>query len=333
MLAGGIVTVLGMAALPLTEYLPTSVQTAWPIVSQVIVTAGWSMLNINLVPSLMAVTAGRNRNRAFAVNGALRGLGTFLGAVSGGLLPGLFSDLLHATSADPTPYGLALWVGAAVGVLGLIPLSAVGEAKPVGRGEVVGSRGSFPLMPVTLMISYVCLRHGGWATSRAFYNAYVDTVLHLSASSIGLITGVAQFAAMLAALLTPRLASRRSNGWTLMVTTLGLVVSLLPLALIPHWGAAGLSQLGVLVLSAIWMPAFQVFQMELVEPQWRSLSYGAVSMAMGFSFGLVSLLGGYVIAAGGYRSLFTLGVVLTTASSAVIAYIHNSLDPERARPP
>jgi predicted MFS family arabinose efflux permease len=179
----------------------------------------------------------------------------------------------------------------------------------------------------------VCLRHGGWATSRAFYNAYVDTVLHLSASSIGLITGVAQFAAMLAALLTPRLASRRSNGWTLMVTTLGLVVSLLPLALIPHWGAAGLSQLGVLVLSAIWMPAFQVFQMELVEPQWRSLSYGAVSMAMGFSFGLVSLLGGYVIAAGGYRSLFTLGVVLTTASSAVIAYIHNSLDPERARPP
>jgi hypothetical protein len=42
--------------------------------------------------------------------------------------------------------------------------------------------------------------------------------------------------------------------------------------------------------------------MELVELQWRSLLYGAVSMAVGFSFGVVSLLGGCVIAAGGYRS-------------------------------
>ena len=66
--------------------------------------------------------------------------------------------------------------------------------------------------------------------------------------------------------------------------------------------------------------------MELVEPQWRSLAYGAVSMAMGFSFGLISLLGGYVIAAGGYRSLFALGVALTTASSVMIWRIRNRLD-------
>jgi MFS-type transporter involved in bile tolerance (Atg22 family) len=65
---------------------------------------------------------------------------------------------------------------------------------------------------VALMIAYVCLRHGGWATSRAFLSAYVDSVLYLSASYVSLITGVGQFVAMLAALLTPRLATRRSNG-------------------------------------------------------------------------------------------------------------------------
>jgi len=154
----------------------------------------------------------------------------------------------------------------------------------------------------------------------------VDTVLRLSTSSIGLITGAGQFLAILAALLTPRLAARRSNGWTLLMTTLGVAISLVPLALVPHWVAAGLAQVGVLVLSAIWMPALQVFQMELVEAKWRSLAYGAVSMSMGFSFGVVSLLGGYVVAAGGYRTLFTLGVGLTVISTVVMWRIRGPLD-------
>ena len=109
-----------------------------------------------------------------------------------------------------------------------------------------------------------------------------------------------------------------SNGWTLMVTTLGMAICLVPLALIPHWAVAGVARLGTLILSAIWMPALQVFQMELVDAQWRSLAYGAVSMGMGFSFGLISLLGGYIIAAVGYRSLFALGVGLCLAGTVLM---------------
>jgi predicted MFS family arabinose efflux permease len=103
-----------------------------------------------------------------------------------------------------------------------------------------------------------------------------------------------------------------------MMTTLGMAVSLVPLALIPHWAAAGLGRLGIVVLSAIWMPALQVFQMELVDPRWRSLAYGAVSMAMGLGFGSVSLAGGYLIAAQGYRTLFLIGVGLSTAGAALM---------------
>jgi len=326
MLAGGIATVVGMAILPLTEFLPVWAQSLWPIASQVVITGGWSMLNVNLVPGLMAATTKRDRNNAFAVNGALRGLGTFLGTVSGGMLPGLFASALHQTLDDPAPYGRALWVGAVVGLLGLIPLSLIGEVEQVASKGQTEARGSFPLLPVALMIAYVCLRHGGWATCQAFYNAYMDADLHLRPSSIGLITGVGQFVAILAALLTPRLAARRSNGWTLMVTTLGMAISLLPLALIPHWVAAGLARLCILVLSAIWMPALQVFQMELVDTGWRSLAYGAVSMAMGLSFGLVSLLGGYVIASAGYRSLFMLGVGLSAASAGLMWGVRRRLD-------
>ena len=102
---------------------------------------------------------------------------------------------------------------------------------------------------------------------------------------------------------------------------MGLAVCLLPLALIPHWAAVGLGRLGILVLSAIWMPALQVFQMELVDGRWRSMAYGAVSMAMGLGFGSTSLMGGYIVAASGYRSLFTLGVGLSLSGAALMGYI------------
>ena len=318
MLAGGMVTVTGMASLPLAGFLPIWIRDAWPIASQIGITAGWSMLNINLVPALMATTTAQNRNDAYALSGALRSLGTFLGTVSGGMLPGFFANLLRQTLDDPIPYACALWVGAALGLLGLIPLISMGHVGQVTPREQAEVRGPFPVLPVALMIGYVLLRHGGWATCQAFFNPYMDKVLRLPSSSIGLIIGAGQFVAILASLITPRLAARHSNGWTLMVTTLGMAICLVPLALIPHWAVAGVARLGTLILSAIWMPALQVFQMELVDAQWRSLAYGAVSMGMGFSFGLISLLGGYIIAAVGYRSLFALGVGLCLAGTVLM---------------
>jgi predicted MFS family arabinose efflux permease len=76
--------------------------------------------------------------------------------------------------------------------------------------------------------------------------------------------------------------------------------------------------LGVVALSAIWMPALQVFQMEMVDAQWRSVVYGAVSMSMSLSFTSVNLGGGYLIAAAGYRSLFMAGALLSAVGGALM---------------
>ena len=103
-----------------------------------------------------------------------------------------------------------------------------------------------------------------------------------------------------------------------MVATLGVALSLVPLALIRHWAAAGLSQLIYAVVSAIWLPAVQAFQMERVDPEWRSIGYGAVAMAMGSGFSSTSIAGGYIVAEAGYRSLFALGIVLSLAATAIM---------------
>ncbi|UCC63697.1 MAG: hypothetical protein JSV36_01155, partial [Anaerolineae bacterium] len=273
---------------------------------------------VNLVPILTAVTSEQTRNSAFALNAVLQGLGTFVGTLSGGLLPGLFARLLGESLDAPAPYRASLWVGAALALVAILPLSHVRDIQPVVSPGQRSARGPFPLWPIASACLYVYVRHAGWATGRAFWNAYMDAELRLSAASIGSIASVGQALAIVAPLVNPRLAARRSNGWIVMIATLGVAFSLAPLALIPHWAAAGVSRLIFVVASAIWLPAFQAFQMERIDPEWRSLAYGAVAMAMGLGFSSTSLAGGYVIAARGYRTLFTLGIFVTLASAALI---------------
>jgi MFS family permease len=318
MLAGGVCAVIGMVLLPLSEYVPSFLHAAWPVVSQMTLTMGWSMFSVNLVPTLVAVTTERNRNSALSMNAVLQGAGTFVGTLVGGLLPGLFGSLRGQSLDTPGPYQYALWVGVGLALLAIAPLLFVGDIKPAVLPKKREERGPFPLWPILSIVLYVYIRHAGWATGRAFVNAYMDTVLRLPTSSIGLITGAGQFLAILAPLANPRLAVRRSNGWIALMATIGIALSLVPMALVPHWSAVALGRLVFLVLSAIWLPALQAFQMERIDPQWRSIGYGALAMAMGSGFGTTSLVGGYVVASAGYRTLFALGILLTMVSAAIL---------------
>ncbi len=319
MLIGASIVIVGMILLPLTEFAPLVLRDLWPFASQVILTTGWSMCNVNLVPALMASTAEWNRNSAYALSSAFRETGTLVGTFVGGLLPGMFAGLLNQSLDGPAPYRIALWVGAALAALALIPLRRIKKAAaPVLKTHTGKPRSPAPVLPIALMAIYIFIRHAGWATCQSFCNAYMDADLHLSTSSIGLITSVVQVVAIVASLLTPRVMARYSNGGTLLITTVGVALSLLPLGLIPHWTAAGIGRIGYQVASAMWIPVLQVFQMELVDAEWRVLTYGITSMAMGFGFGTLSLAGGYVIAALGYRSVFLIGAGLDFIAAIVL---------------
>ncbi|MEZ4729537.1 MAG: MFS transporter [Caldilineaceae bacterium] len=318
MVLGGVITVLGLAILPAVEYVPATLHTSWPILSQIVLTVGWALISINQVPALMAVTTVQNRTSAYALNGVARGVGTFVGTIVGGFLPMIFAQLLRDHVEAPGPYRAALWMGAGLALLGLIPLLLIRPAEPVSHSVKQEATTPFPLWPVGLLVLHVYLSQLGPASCQFFCSAYMDTTLLLSAATIGLLTGIGQFTTILAPLLTPRLAHRYGNGWTLMTASLGTAVSLLPLALIPHWAAAGTGRLGALALAAIWMPALQVFQMELVDPRWRTLTYGIVSMAMGCAYASVGFVGGRLVATWGYATLFSLAIGMTLLGTALM---------------
>lgn len=324
MLVGGWITVLGMALLPVSELLSPPLRGAWPFLSQIVLTIGWSAMQVNTVPALMAVTQDYNRSSAYAMTSTLRGVGTFLGTLGGGALPGLFAILLGLDRRldSPTPYSYALLVGALLTLLAIIPLSRIRGGEAVhADDQALQQRGPFPLAIVATLIIYVFFRHASWTTCQAFCNPYMDTELSLPTSSIGALTSAGQIAAIVATLLIPRLARRWHHGWIVAGSTGVLAGSLALMAFIPHWSAVGLGLLGVQVSAAVWLPALQVFQMETVNEGWRGLSYGAVTTAMGLGFGSTSLASGYVIEAQGYQRLFGLGVLLAVAATVLMSAI------------
>ncbi len=316
---GVVVTTVGMAMLPLTESVPPFARYYWPIFSQMVVSGGYALFSINLVPALMGLTSDENRNSAYAMSSTLRGLGTFLGTPFAGLLPGLVAALIGDSLNSPAPYRLALWLSPVIALLTLIPLLRIAEAESIDQQkEETTLQGAFPVAPVGLLILFVCFSQAAGAACHSFCNAYMDTELHLSTYMIGLIAGVGQFASIFAPMLLPMLARRRGNGWTLMATTVGGAASMVPLILIPQWIAAAVGQFGTMALSAVRMPALQVYQMEMIERRWRALAYGAVSTAMGLSFALVSFSGGQIIARWGYTNLFVMGVSLSLVGATIM---------------
>lgn len=316
---GILVTVLGMAMLPLTESVPALFRYYWPVFSMMVVSGGYALFSINMVPALMGLTSDENRNSAYATTGVLRGLGAFVGTPFAGLLPGLIASMLGVGLDSPAPYRLALWLSPAVLLLAIIPLLRIGDAERSGKHEETPTLpGSFPVAPVSLLILFVWFSQAAGATCYSFCNAFMDTELRMSTFTIGIISSAGQFASIFAPMLLPMLARRRGNGWTLMATTVGGAVSMIPLILIPQWFAAAIGQFASMVLSAVRMPALQVYQMEMIEKHWRSLAYGAVNTAMGLSFGLVSFGGGQIIEKWGYTSLYALGVSLSVVGATIM---------------
>jgi MFS family permease len=319
MIFGAATVVVGMTMLPLVEFLPSWSRYGWPVLSQIVVIGGWALFGVNLVPALMATTSAQNRNAAFAFSSMVRGSGTLVGTLIGGMLPLFFVAVRGGSLDSAAPYRYSLWASACLALLGLIPLSLIRRVDPVSTESQENSSAPLPVLPIFFIALYTFLTQGGSATCGAFCNAYLDTEFHLSAAAIGLISSAGQLFAIVAPLFVPRMTALHSSAWALSVTSVGVAVSLLPLALIPNWFAAGLGRVGMLGLGAVWLPVLQVYQMELVAEQRRSLAYGILSTMMGFGFASVSLAGGYVVAERGYQPLFLLGAGMCLLGATTMA--------------
>ncbi len=321
MIIGAVLNIIGMAILPFTEAVPPSLRTFWPLLVQVISSVGWSLVMVNQIAAMMAFTTMENRRGAYAVREALAGFGIFVGVLLGGILPGLFAGLIGSTVDHPMPYRYALWVPVVTAAAGLVPLLMIRPIEVV-RSSTRGRKEMPPLLPLLLLAAAGFLNNGAVSTCRAFGTAYLDRVFVLPPSVIGAVSSIGMALAVLCALSGPRLARRhrRGSGQVMIVASFGMVASLLVIGLGPHWSIVAVGIIGVLALAAMWMPAYQVLQMELATPEWRAVIAGAASTSMSLGFGMMSLSGGYIVAAVGYQQLFLIAAVLALLSGLVMRY-------------
>lgn len=321
---GGVLLVVGFAANPLAVSMPGRLYPVFPFLMQAITSFGWSLTIVNHVPNLLSAATPETRGQVTYWNQGVRGAGTFVGTLVGGLLPGMFGAILGQSLDQPLPYALAMASAVVLSVGSLATLFTI-HGDPVDQAKVEDegspARSPFPYLPVALILAFILFRQGSWTTSRAFLNAFMDKELLMATATIGAISSAGQLVGIAASFLTPRLTRRFGDGGVLIGTSVALALSLGILVLAPNALTASIAQISIFIGSAVYLPTLQLFMLEMIAPEWRSMAYGALSMMMGGSFALSSMIGGYMIAGRGYRALYSYGVVLALLATTVIAWI------------
>lgn len=317
MIAGLTFAALGNTLLPLAELVPIAVRPGWIIANNLIGSLGITFYIVNATPFLMGMTGPSERNHVFSVQAALWPLAGFAGSLVAGVLPRFFGTALKVSLEHPLPYRYPLLIAGLLLSLGVAAMLKTHETADVDRQASRVQRGPLPVGIIALLATIVMLAVAGEGLTRTFFNVYLDDGLNVSTGRIGVLAALGQLVAVPAALAMPLLAARWGHARTYLLASVGLALSLLPLAVVPHWSVAGLGFMGVIALASIARPAITIFQMEIVTQGWRVVIASAATMAVGASWAIMAVGGGYLIPMLGYRAIFAVGAMLSGAGACL----------------
>lgn len=323
MLRGLTGVALGYALLPLAELTTDPLRGGLLIFLRVLTSGSMALYFVNTRPLVMAMAGPKLRAYVFSMQGTVAPLGAFLGNLTAGWLPSLFASLGQKPLTHAMPYRwplalCAIFMLPAIWAVSRIELDgrATGAALPP-EAPVRQSDARLPLLAVGGLVVVGLLQGSSVAVTRAFLNVYMDTTLSLPTSFIGGASSLGQLAGMFFALTVPFLVSRVDNRGTYLIGVVGVVLSTLLISLYPIRMAAGIGCVGINAMIALTVPTMSMYQMLLVSERWQPLMSGATTMAMGGSFALVSLAGGYLASATSYRRVFLLGCFCGVAAAIV----------------
>ncbi len=304
---------LGYALLPTAELLGDPLRSSYLIVLRIFTSATMSIYFVNTRPLVMGMVGPDLRAYLFSMQGTVAPLGAFLGNLVAGWFPSLFAALGATSLAAAMPYR---WPLALCSLFLLPAIFSVAQIDEEGQVDIdskssasapVGGERRLPWQAIGGLMLVSLLQGGSVAVTRAFLNVYMDTTLALPTSFIGGMASLGQLGGMLCAFGAPLLVKHIGNRGTYLVGVFGVVSNTLLISLLPTTWATGLGCVGINAMIALTIPAMNMYQMNLVSSRWRPLMSGATTMAMGVSFAVVSLSGGYLAASMGYRQVFLLG--------------------------
>ena len=318
----------GVMLVPIVALLPAGGTRDVAIIAMRLLSGiGFSLYMVNSYPYLVAATDARDRPYAFALLAAIPPVAGFAGSIISGALPGWIANGLRLDSADPLPFALILvfsgvilvpnlWIVAGTRDLDPPKRRRTGNARRRTAREVRRADGAFILLVFFLGITAL-LRMAGESAARSFFNVYLELDLGASTSRIGLLLAFGQLAAGPAALCAPAMAARAGKVPVIVVTTAITAASLVIMALVPHWLAAGIGFTLVVGMRSVTQSVTSLVHMEIVPASRRGLTSGVTSMSMGLGFSSMALGGGYLIPALGFPGLYLIGALITALSALI----------------
>ncbi len=322
--AGMVLGTLAALLLPLAQWVPADLRSAWLIALYALYClGGWGLYRVNSVPLLMQVASEEERNLAFSLMKAFISGGIFLGAIVAGFLPALLASALGTTLAEPTPFALSLLLGPlgfGVGAAMLLAtervrtpvVSAAATATAPGRWSAAGVMGA--------MAAVIALMYAGYGCINTFYNVYLDEALRVSTAAIGTTMAIGGLIGVPAAMAAPLALSRLGNRKTYAGSYLGVMVCGLALGLTGNFAVAAVAYLAVRALQSLAEPGIIVLQMTVVPEDQRTTMSAVATMAEVLGTAALAFGGGQIIVGAGYRALFLTGAALVLAGVAWFTY-------------
>lgn len=319
LIAGASLLTAGFALLPLAESLAESWRAGWLLATTIVTHLGFAVFLVSGLPFMMNASGPEERAHAFSVHSALLPLAAFAGSLLAGILPGVYANISGVPLTQAAPYRFPLWLATLLLVPGVLVMLSTrpvdgAQRQPMAASTPVARASRGPWALIIAMALIMALRFGGRGAMGTFFNVYLDEGLRTPTALIGALSATAQLLSVPAALTAPLLTAHWGESRTIIRGILGMALFALPLALAPHWAAAGFGFITSTAIFSMTVGPVRLFSQELVSPRWRATMSSSFMMGAGLAFSAVSLAGGYVIVTFGYDTLFLGAIVLVAAS-------------------
>lgn len=311
---GSVLAAAGLLLVPLVDSLPTVWWAPWLVATAVLGQFGQALYFVNALPYTMNATGAAERAHLFSFHIAIGPLAAFAGSLVGGALPGVFAGMLGLSLQDAAAYRYPLWLAGLLLVPAALVLLPARVTDPAPEPRPDDAPDKAPIRLIVLFGLMMALRFAGRVTINTFFNVYLDQALQTPTALIGALTAAGQLLSVPAALASPDLVARLGYRRTISRGMLAMAASVLPMALIPHWLAAGAGFVGASAFFTGTISPMRLYSQESVAPRWRAAMAAAFMTGAGVAWTAASLAAGYAIGWIGYQALFLAGAGLSAVS-------------------
>lgn len=318
LIVGGISAAsVALVGLSLADLAPESIRSVWILAFNLAGTSALTLHYVNSSPYQMAISTEADRAYQFSLRWVFVSFGAFAGSVLAGFLPDAFALLPGVQPDSAEAFRFAMLTGAVLLLLAPLAMMAAGRSQVTQASSPRETSGHLPLRLLAATALVMLLSSACMAAGRTFANVYLDSALAVPTPRIGLIVAIGHVMGVPCALLMPRLVKHLGANSTAALGFLGAALMMVPLALVPHWAAAGAALVVLNALGAVVEPVFSMFTLSLVRDSWRPAMAGVTITSASASYAVISLAGGYVIAGPGFAFFFLVAGALSLLGVAI----------------